>query len=58
MRGAIIKLREDRKERLTEDFKYKHGYKKLTDKRREELKAETSNDSEVELYTAILEELV
>lgn len=57
MRGAIIRLREDRQMDVIREYKERNGYKKLTEKRKEECKAEISNDSEVELYTAILKEL-
>ena len=57
MRGCIWNLIESRKERLKEEFKGRHGYEKLTEKRKGEFEAEISNDKDLELYNAILEEL-
>lgn len=57
MRGCIWNLIESRKMDLIRDFKNKHGYEKLTAKRKGEFEAEISNDKDLELYNAILEEL-
>lgn len=57
MSGLIYKLIEDKTEYLKEEFKKKHGYKKLTPKRKEEFQKFVNDDSGIIFYNKIREAL-
>ena len=57
MRGAIIRLREEREKELRRNFKYLHDYKKMTPKRELEFKGFYGNDPMIDLYTEVLRAL-
>lgn len=55
MRGCTRELLENRIENLKSDFKFKHGYSKMTAKRKEEFEKYITDDDKIIFYNKLLD---